>query len=131
MPRKILIVDDDPAHSMAVAAYFKTRGFDTAQARDAISAVTIAQQYAPELLILDFEMPAGNGITVYERLTNLKGYADLPAIFITGFEPFVRTMLPNKPHLRLLSKPVDLFQVLVQAHELLRLPAPPPLPPSQ
>lgn len=121
---KILIVDDDAAHTAALAAYLRGKGFQPLQSADALSAVVVAQKQSPALLILDFEIPAGTGMQVYERLRMLAGNAQLPAIFITGFASYVNSIAVNIPSVRVLSKPVDLEQLLVHIHEMLRLPPP-------
>ena len=124
MPHKILIVDDDHLLSNALALSLKEKGFDTVQAMDALSAVVLAEKHSPDLVIMDFKMPAGTGVKVYERLQAARGTLNQPVIFLSGFISQVRGLVPENPNIRLLSKPLEFPALLACVHELLRLPPP-------
>ena len=66
--RKILVVDDDPAHIQLVCDILSPLGFDLATAPDGASSVIIAAQFKPELVLLDISMPGMNGWAVAQAL---------------------------------------------------------------
>jgi diguanylate cyclase (GGDEF)-like protein len=80
----ILLVDDDPSaiHVMARilapegALRFATTGQD---------ALRLARQTAPDLVLLDAEMPGMNGFQVCTGLKQDPGLADVPVVFVTSF----------------------------------------------
>jgi len=69
--RKILIVDDDKDFVRGLAVRLKTQGFEIATAPDAIAAISAARKESPDLILLDYAMPGGTGLTVLERFKSL------------------------------------------------------------
>ena len=59
--KKILIVDDDHDLVLGLSARLKANGYNVVCAGDAISAITVARKEAPDLIILDLGLPAGDG----------------------------------------------------------------------
>ncbi len=85
MAKKILLVEDDPHIVETVSSRLKARGYDVKAARDGLQAVKKAHQERPDLIILDVRVPAGNGISVAEKLKLSDDTALIPVIFITGY----------------------------------------------
>lgn len=84
-PFNLLLVDDDPN---CIAIMHKMLA-DFGQVRFAMSAhdaLRLARQQIPDLILLDIEMPDGNG---FDLCVHLKGdplLADVPVIFITSHD---------------------------------------------
>ena len=57
MPRKVLIVDDEPNIVVSLQFLMKKAGFETAVARDGDEALTEVEQFRPDLVLLDVMMP--------------------------------------------------------------------------
>ena len=57
---KILIVDDDPDLRRALKIRLRANHYDTVQASDGYSAISVAQKENPSLIILDLGLPAGD-----------------------------------------------------------------------
>src|ERR1700679_642757 len=72
--KKILIIDDDQHLLMGLTARLEANGYSVVSATDAISAIAVALNEAPDLVILDLGLPAGDGLLVLDRI---KGLADL------------------------------------------------------
>jgi len=58
--------------------------YDTACAREGISAVSMAYRERPDLIILDLGLPAGDGFLVLERLQQSTTLASIPVIILTA-----------------------------------------------
>lgn len=84
MPKKILIVDDDPVIVKYLENVFKNNGYATCKANDGNEAFEILQQEKPDLITLDLEMPAGWGPRFYRKFSKLSVYKNLPVIVISG-----------------------------------------------
>ena len=84
---KILIVDDDPDLRRALKIRLRANHYDTVQASDGYSAITVAQKESPNLIILDLGLPAGDGFVVLERLQNSDTLSDIPVIVLTARDP--------------------------------------------
>ncbi|MGS2589395.1 response regulator transcription factor [Streptomyces hebeiensis] len=67
-PQRILIVDDEPAVREALRRSLAFDGYGTAVAVDGIDALTKAETYAPDLIVLDIQMPRMDGLTAARRL---------------------------------------------------------------
>ena len=75
--KKILIVDDDPDIREGMTVRLKHSGYGTCFATDALSCVAVAREEAPDLIILDLGLPAGDGFLAIEQL---KSHAELELI---------------------------------------------------
>ena len=85
--KKILIVDDDHHLALGLTARLKANGYDVVCATDAISAITMARREAPDLVILDIGLPAGNGFVVLERMRDLPDLVATPVIVLSARDP--------------------------------------------
>lgn len=82
--KKILIIDDDQHLLLGLTARLKANGYNVMCAADAISAITVARREAPDLVILDLGLPAGDGFVVLERMRNLVGLVTIPVIVLSA-----------------------------------------------
>jgi DNA-binding response OmpR family regulator len=82
--KKILIIDDEKDFLRITAMQLKARGYDIVAATDAVTAISVAQEEKPDLILLDIGLPAGDGFTVMERLACLDRTVLTPVIVITG-----------------------------------------------
>lgn len=65
---RILIVDDEPAVREALQRSLAFEGYGTEVAVDGVEALTRAETYAPDLIVLDIQMPRMDGLTAARRL---------------------------------------------------------------
>jgi len=75
----ILAVDDDPNIIVMLKTYLEGEGHDVVTAMDAIGALQYAQSRKPQLIILDYEMPAGSGVAVVHRIRNIHPLENVPS----------------------------------------------------
>jgi two-component system phosphate regulon response regulator PhoB len=62
----VLVVEPDPAVSRAVATLLRRRGYAVEHARTAAEAEARLRESLPELLVVEFLLPAGSGARVAE-----------------------------------------------------------------
>jgi two-component system OmpR family response regulator len=65
---RILVVDDEPSIVDAVSTSLRYEGFEVQEARDGRTALRMAQDSPPDLMILDVMLPDLDGIEVTRRL---------------------------------------------------------------
>ncbi|MDZ7620575.1 MAG: response regulator [Patescibacteria group bacterium] len=82
--RTVLIADDDRRLALALDLRCRELGLKTLVVYDAISALTAIRHHRPDVICLDVEMPAGNGLSVCEMLANDKEFSSIPVIILTG-----------------------------------------------
>jgi two-component system OmpR family response regulator len=81
MPRTILIVDDDPHIRQLLVFAFAKAGLDTLEAEDGEAALSMTATAAPDLIVLDINMPRMDGIETCRRL---RAENDLPILFLSS-----------------------------------------------
>ena len=80
----ILIADDDERVLKALMLRLGKVGFNVVTATDGYSALALAAECKPSLLLLDINMPAGDGFSVQERMKGISELATTPVIYVTG-----------------------------------------------
>ncbi len=66
---KVLMVDDDKLNSFVVAEYLKADGFrDLVYTTDPFSALRMAYQERPDVILLDLQMPKLGGLEILRQL---------------------------------------------------------------
>ena len=61
---RVLVVDDEPELRSLLAEYFGRHGLDVRQASDAAAARQLVEQGAPDIAVLDVNMPGENGLSL-------------------------------------------------------------------
>jgi DNA-binding NarL/FixJ family response regulator len=71
---KVLIVDDHPAFRASARLLLESEGYEVVgEAGDGTSAVTAANELAPDFVLLDVQLPDIDGFEVAGQLTNGNG----------------------------------------------------------
>ncbi|OUC14828.1 MAG: hypothetical protein B0A82_10955 [Alkalinema sp. CACIAM 70d] len=83
-PRSILVVDDVPSNLDLISAYFANTPHQIWLAEDGESALKLAKQYQPDLILLDLVMVPLDGRTVLKRLKRAKSTRNIPVIMVTA-----------------------------------------------
>lgn len=83
MNPEILLVDDDPAVIQFMARLLSGLGTQRF-ATDGESALRIARERTPDLVLLDAEMPGMSGFQVCQAMKEDAALRDVPVIFVTG-----------------------------------------------
>ncbi len=81
MPRTILIADDDPHIRQLLVFALAKAGLDTIEAGDGEATLAAAERAAPDLIVLDINMPRMDGIEVCRRL---RATSDVPILFLSS-----------------------------------------------
>lgn len=82
---KILVVDDDPEIvELFVDALQRDGRFEVRTAQTGYDAGIVTQEFAPDLLILDYMLPDINGNVVCKAVRQNPNFAHMKIIFISG-----------------------------------------------
>jgi two-component system KDP operon response regulator KdpE len=80
---RILVVDDDTQMLRSVKAGLSARDYDIVTAQDGASALVMAAEAAPQLIVLDLGLPDIDGVEVCKRL---REWTSLPIIVLSARE---------------------------------------------
>jgi two-component system OmpR family response regulator len=81
MPRTILVADDDPHIRQLLVFALAKAGLGTLEAADGEEALAVAQAQAPDLIVLDINMPRMDGLEVCRRL---RAQGEVPILFLSS-----------------------------------------------
>lgn len=80
-PKKILIVDDEQPIIDILVYNLKKEGYTTIEANDGITAVNMALDEKPDLILLDIMLPKLDGLSVCKRIKNSM---NVPILMLTA-----------------------------------------------
>ena len=78
---RVLVVDDEPQILRALQINLRARSYDVHVADSGASALKVAAQHPPELVILDLGLPDMDGIAV---IRGLRGWTEAPIVVLSG-----------------------------------------------
>ena len=81
MPKKILLVDDEPEILEICRDYLKASGFDVVTAKDGALGLSAARREKPDLIVLDVMMPEMDGL---DLCRHLRRDGNVPIIMLTA-----------------------------------------------
>lgn len=84
MPAKILIVDDEADIVELLSYNLKAKGYQIATARNGVEALEKAQEFLPDLILLDVMMPQKNGLETLRDLRNFPQFSHTAILFLTA-----------------------------------------------
>jgi DNA-binding response OmpR family regulator len=120
-PRRVLIVDDEPAIRRLLCDLFKSEGYLVSQAADGARALEQLRLVRPNIVVVDMMMPVMNGLEFVTECRRIEGCGDLPIILLSAMYENVRTAsrLPRMGINACLGKPFSVQELLavVALHE--------------
>ncbi|HEX6289159.1 MAG TPA: response regulator [Herpetosiphonaceae bacterium] len=119
---KILIVDDQPDNLYVLERLLKGHGYAVLCAEDGATALRIADDDRPDLILLDVMMPEMDGFEVVQRLRESPTTRAIPVVLLTANAPDQRLKIQG---LKLgadeyLTQPINNNELLARVQALLR-----------
>jgi two-component system cell cycle response regulator DivK len=107
----ILIVEDNDKNLKLARDLLQHDGFRTLEADTAESAITLAEQRLPDLILMDIQLPGIDGVTALGRLRGSAATSSIPVVALTAF-----AMASDRERLLAagfdgyLAKPIDIHE---------------------
>ena len=84
MPKKVLVIDDDPDVRLFNTSVVQELGCIPIEATNGEEGQQMVAQESPDLIILDVMMPLQSGIRLYRQLKTDAALANIPVIILSG-----------------------------------------------
>jgi CheY-like chemotaxis protein len=81
----ILVVDDAPDNLAVISLALQHQGYQVVTASNGEDAISVAMQTHPNLILMDINLPALDGLGATRRIREQEGLGDVPVIAITAF----------------------------------------------
>jgi len=85
MKAKVLVIEDNEQNLYLITFLLNYHGYDVIQARDGLTAIQVAMETKPDLILLDIQLPEMDGYTVASRFRSESAFADVPIIAVTSY----------------------------------------------
>jgi len=80
----VLVADDDPVMRLLMLEMLAQVGLDAVEASDGRAAIASFRDNAPDLVLLDVDMPLLDGFSVCRAIRKLESSSHIPVIMVTG-----------------------------------------------
>ena len=118
----ILIVDDTPANLTVLSAILGKRGYRVRPAINGTLALKAAQKAAPDLILLDVQMPGQDGYEVCRQLKADPQTRAIPVIFISALDDVLdKVEAFQVGGVDYITKPFQIEEVLARVENQLTL----------
>jgi two-component system, NtrC family, response regulator HydG len=112
---RILVADDDLNARLGLEVLLRQEGYAVDLADDGVSALRIASDHPPDVVVTDLQMPKMDGIELLQKLRAI--YHDLPIIVVTALGDVTTAVLAMRAGADdYLTKPIE-FDALTLAIE--------------
>lgn len=81
---RVLVVDDEPDVLLLCRLNLQQRGHELLEATDGSTALQLALERHPDVVVLDLMMPGMNGYEVLETLQQDERTSDIPVLVLTA-----------------------------------------------
>lgn len=107
-PHRILVIDDNVDLAESLAVWLRLRGNTVRTAYDGLSGLSAAQEFHPNVVVTDVELPGAHGSVVVKELSRSSGMAHTVLIAMSGStDESVRERLIEAGAHHYLVKPVE------------------------
>ena len=85
MGKKILIVEDNELNMKLFSDLLEAHDYVTIQTRDGMTALDLAREHSPDLILMDIQLPEVSGLEVTKWLKEDEDLRSIPVVAVTAF----------------------------------------------
>jgi two-component system chemotaxis response regulator CheY len=106
LPKKILVIEDDPDARNLIETVLKLEGFVVTIAADGREGLDKVSLESPDLIITDISMPRLDGLSLIQLLRTMPLFRNVPILAITSFGTERATTALRAGANRALARPI-------------------------
>jgi PAS domain S-box-containing protein len=115
--KTILVVEDNPITRKMVRLALESDGYEVIEAGDGRSALKLAADRHPDLVVQDYVLPDMDGLHLLHKLRELPGEAAIPILLVTGMASQIEELrLQAAGPTTVLPKPLEPSRMLEIVH---------------
>ncbi|HEX3052014.1 MAG TPA: response regulator [Aggregatilineaceae bacterium] len=84
MPPRVLYIEDNLDNLILVRRILKADGFEVLEATSALEGLTLAEQYLPDVILMDINMPDMDGLVATQTLRQIPALSHTPVVAVTA-----------------------------------------------
>ncbi len=119
MPKKILLIDDEPEIVELIGNRLRANQFDVVTAADGLQGLERAKDQKPDLIILDVGMPNMDGYTFVQEFKKIDELRSIPIIILTA-KTHVQSLFKSEGITDCFLKPFDTLLLLSRIKDILK-----------
>ncbi len=111
-PKTIILADDEVYITTTIAAKLRSLGYAVHTARNGADALRLIAEYAPAMVITDFQMPRMSGLEMAQTLFADPATSALPILMLTARGHLLDEEMRSRTNIvKLLAKPFSVKEV--------------------
>jgi len=111
---RVLVIDDEKTFRVVAEAALRAEGYEALSASSAEEGLALAREHAPDVVILDQNLPDSDGLSVLERLLREAGEPGPAVVMATAYGDLPSAVRALKlGALDYLAKPLQLPELLI------------------
>jgi PAS domain S-box-containing protein len=119
----VLLAEDNMPNVLTIGEYLESHGYEVVVAHDGLEAIEKAEAINPDIILMDIQMPAMNGLDAMARLRGNPRFVSTPIIALTALAMSGdRERCLQAGANEYLSKPVSLKQLVQMISSLIEQP---------
>jgi DNA-binding response OmpR family regulator len=118
--KKVLVLDDDPEIVNHLIKSLSKEGYRAIPCYQSFDAVSLSHKELPDLIITDYNLKYGSGITFLKGIKSSPKTCGIPVVFITAY-PFdkVKKEALSLGAVKFIMKPFDTESLMKEIREIL------------
>ena len=120
--RHVLIVDDEQAVRRTVRGVLESAGFECEESENGVSALEWLKAHHTDVIIVDYQMPIMNGLSLLERVQNNRNGHTPRVIMLSGLiEEKEKLKAVDLGAYAVIDKPCNFRELVVKVNEAIDL----------
>src|SRR5260370_28887651 len=116
--KRVLVVEDDAWIRWFMCDVLADDGYEVIEAADGRTAIRLADERPPNVMLLDIAMPGVTGVEVLRPLRSRRRTRTLPVVVVSAY-PRVLTPVDEESVACVLNKPLQIEKLLATVRQVL------------